>query len=118
MSLFYPFWQQARSGGLEGGKESDEYPMANRLVLPQPGDALLIEFRPTAQRGTPLLYRARLRAGGLRRLVVDGLKPLAEDGPAIAEIAKTQTPTLVSFVQDDVLYRFETNVAGVTELAG
>lgn len=118
MSLFYPFWQQPRAEEAAVSKEPDEYPSAGRLVLPQADDTLLIEFRPTVPRSASLLYKARLRATGLRRLVADSLRPMAPEGPAIEEIAKVGVPAVVSFVQSDVLYRFDTNVVANALLAG
>ncbi|HEX5323792.1 MAG TPA: PilZ domain-containing protein [Capsulimonadaceae bacterium] len=111
MSLFYPFWQQPRSSAVDSAQEPVEYPRTGRLVLPQPGDTLLIEFQPTSPRSANLLYRARLRSTGFRRLSADSLKPMAAEEPAVEEIAKPQTPVVISFVQNDVLYRFETVIA-------
>lgn len=118
MSLFYPFWQQTQSSEGPVAKESDEYPTAGRLVLPQVDDTLLIEFRPALPKPAALLYKGRLRAMGLRRLVADGFRSMAAEGPAIEEIAKAGVPAVVSFVQADVLYRFDTTVVSTTQLSG
>lgn len=117
MSLFYPFWQQSQSSEGPVAKH-DEYPTAGRVVLPQVDDALLIEFRPELPRPASLIYKGRLRAIGLRRLVADGFRSMATEGPAIEEIAKAAVPAQISFVQSDVLYRFETAVVSTTQLAG
>jgi c-di-GMP-binding flagellar brake protein YcgR len=117
MSLFYPFWQ-SRTGGVEAAKDPVEYTKAGRLVLPQSGDTLLIEFLLASPCSANLLYKARLRSCGLRRVFADSLKPMIAEEPAIEEVAKPQTPAIISFVQNDILFRFETIVVASSQLSG
>ena len=68
--------------------------------LPRPGEDVQLQAS-TDDRG--VLYGARVRALGLRRLFLDAAEPL--DLPP-------RTPLIVSFLRGDALYRFETRLVG------
>ena len=76
----------------------DEAP--GQAPLPQPGEAVQVQ---ASQEEHGVLYGARVRAIGLRRLFLDAAGPLP---------LPSHAPLIVSFLRGDALYRFETRLVG------
>lgn len=79
---------------------TDGKPTRGQAPLPQPGEAVQLQASPDAG---SILYGARVRAVGLRRLFLEAAEP-----PSLPPRA----PVTLSFVRGDALYRFETRLVG------
>jgi c-di-GMP-binding flagellar brake protein YcgR len=98
------FWKQ-------WGPGSPQEAGAGRAPLPGVGETVRLHAAGGAHLG---VYHARVRALGLRRILLDSPEaaPADDGGLASASPLPPRTALTLSFVCDDVLYQCETRVVG------
>ena len=101
------FWQWRRKPAQD--KDS------SRAPLPEPGDTVRLHAHTTHAGAEVGVYEARVKAVGLRRILLESPQTLShtEDGaPAPAGALPPRTALMLSFVCGDNLFQCETRVVG------
>lgn len=101
-----PFWKQWQLGTTESAS-------TERAPLPRVGETVRLHAVGDAQLG---VYHARIRAIGLRRILLDSPEAAAlpdglDDLPPIPALT-FRTPLTLSFLHEENLYQCETRVVG------
>jgi c-di-GMP-binding flagellar brake protein YcgR len=104
-----PVWNQWRRGTSDAA--------GDRAPLPQVGDIVSLQTEGNTEIG---VYQARVRAVGLRRILLDSQETAPassgtdspKEGATLTSALLPRTPLTLSFICDDNLYQCETRVAG------
>ena len=99
-----PFWNQWLPGA--AGEPANE-----RVPQPRVGETVRLHAAGNAHLG---VYHARVRALGLRRIILDSPESVgfSEEADDFAPALPTHTPLTLSFIRADDLYQCETRVVG------
>jgi c-di-GMP-binding flagellar brake protein YcgR len=100
-----PFWNQWRRGSAENAA-------GGQAPLPQIGDIVRLHASANAEVG---VYQARVRAIGLRRILLESQETAASPEDSVFPMASALLPRIpltLSFLSADNLYQCETRVVG------
>ncbi len=87
-------------------REGHANPRNSKSGMPVPGETLILEFVPREAGTLPARYHAAVKVVGLRRIMLDDLKPLTPGAPANPFVVKLTTIT-VTYNRGGTLFRFD-----------